>query len=97
MDDKFNSYIINKFFLSVDPTARAVFVNIFGGIVNCATIAKGMVAAAKTLNINKPVIVRLQGTNMTEARKILEESKLPFTMEGDLDVAAKKVVGALNA
>ncbi|KAK0161839.1 hypothetical protein PV327_008249 [Microctonus hyperodae] len=80
-----------------DPTAQAIFVNIFGGIVNCATIAKGMVAASKAFGINKPVIVRLQGTNMTAAREILEQSALPFTMEGDLDNAAKKVVAALNA
>ncbi|XP_034935894.1 succinate--CoA ligase [GDP-forming] subunit beta, mitochondrial [Chelonus insularis] len=79
-----------------DPKAKAIFVNIFGGIVNCATIAKGMVAAAKTLEIKKPVLVRLQGTNMIEARKILQESGLPFTMEGDLDEAARKVVAAIK-
>lgn len=65
--------------------------------MNCATIAKGMVAASKAFGIKKPVIVRLQGTNMTAAREILEQSALPFTMEGDLDNAAKKVVAALKA
>ncbi|XP_011298504.1 succinyl-CoA ligase [GDP-forming] subunit beta, mitochondrial [Fopius arisanus] len=79
-----------------DSKAKAIFVNIFGGIVNCATIAKGIVAAAITLGIKKPVVVRLQGTNMEEARKILQESNLPFTMENDLDVAAKKVVAAIK-
>lgn len=56
-----------------------------------------MVAASKAFGIKKPVIVRLQGTNMTAAREILEQSALPFTMEGDLDNAAKKVVAALKA
>ncbi|XP_063981267.1 succinate--CoA ligase [GDP-forming] subunit beta, mitochondrial [Diachasmimorpha longicaudata] len=79
-----------------DPKAKAIFVNIFGGIVNCATIAKGIVTAAKTLGIKKPVVVRLQGTNMEEAQKILQESNLPFTMENDLDIAAKKVVAAMK-
>ncbi|KAF7989282.1 hypothetical protein HCN44_007956 [Aphidius gifuensis] len=79
-----------------DPKAKAIFVNIFGGIVNCATIAKGMVSAAEKLGINKPVIVRLQGTNMDEARNILKKSGLSFTMENDLDEAAKKVVKSIN-
>lgn len=83
--------------LIIDPKAKAIFVNIFGGIVNCATIAKGLVAAAKQLKINKPVVVRLQGTNVLEARKILQEYGPPFTMINDLDEAAKKVVSTLSA
>ncbi|XP_043279905.1 succinate--CoA ligase [GDP-forming] subunit beta, mitochondrial [Venturia canescens] len=80
-----------------DPKAQAIFVNIFGGIVNCATIARGIVAAAKSLGIKRPVVVRLKGTNVTEARKILEDSKLSFIMEDDLDEAAKKAVQSVKA
>lgn len=83
--------------MNTDPKAKAIFVNIFGGIVNCATIAKGITTAAKTLGINKPVVVRLQGTNMEEARKILQQSNLPFTMDNDLDEAAKKVVALIKS
>lgn len=83
--------------LYTDPNAKAIFVNIFGGIVNCGTIAKGIVSAAKKLGINKPVVVRLQGTNMTEARNILQKSGLSFTMENDLDEAAKKVVASIKS
>lgn len=55
-----------------------------------------MVSAAEKLGINKPVIVRLQGTNMDEARNILKKSGLSFTMENDLDEAAKKVVKSIK-
>ncbi|KAG8039165.1 hypothetical protein G9C98_003472 [Cotesia typhae] len=80
----------------LDPKAKAIFVNIFGGIVNCAIIAKGLVTGAKQLKINKPVVVRLQGTNMMEARKILQEYGAPFTMNNELDEAARNVVATIR-
>ncbi|XP_053947718.1 succinate--CoA ligase [GDP-forming] subunit beta, mitochondrial [Anastrepha ludens] len=79
-----------------DPKVKAILVNVFGGIVNCATIANGVVAASKTLNLKVPLIVRLEGTNVDEARKILKDSGLPIQTAVDLDDAAHKAVAALH-
>lgn len=82
--------------LTSDPKVKCILVNIFGGIVNCATIANGVVAASKTLNLNVPLVVRLEGTNVNEARKILQNSGLPIQTATDLDDAAQKAVAALK-
>ncbi|CAF0730261.1 unnamed protein product [Didymodactylos carnosus] len=74
-----------------DPQVKAVLVNIFGGIVNCAIIANGIVKACQKLGLKIPLVVRLQGTNMDEARKILQNSSLPITAENDFEQAAIKV------
>ncbi|CAF0901852.1 unnamed protein product [Didymodactylos carnosus] len=74
-----------------DSQVKAVLVNIFGGIVNCAIIANGIVKACQKLGLKIPLVVRLQGTNMDEARKILQNSALPITAENDFEQAAIKV------
>lgn len=71
-------------------------VNIFGGIVNCETIAKGLTGAFSRIKLNVPLIVRLEGTNVERARQILKDSRLPIITATDLDDAAVKAVGCLN-
>lgn len=75
-----------------DPNVRAVLINIFGGILRCDTLANGVVAAARDLNISVPVVVRMEGTNVELGRKILSESGFNFTVAGDMRDAAEKVV-----
>jgi succinyl-CoA synthetase beta subunit len=80
-----------------DPNVRAVLINIFGGIMRCDIVANGVVAAAKSLEIKVPVVVRLEGTNVELGQKILRESGLSFTVAAGMKDAAEKVVGAANA
>src|SRR5580698_5818269 len=76
-----------------DKAVKAVFINIFGGILRCDTLAIGVVAAARELNVTHPIVVRMEGTNVELGRRILKDSGLNFTIaEGMLD-AAQKVVG----
>ena len=75
-----------------NPRVRAILVNIFGGIVRCDIIAEGIVAAVKTVGVEVPVIVRLEGTNAELARKQLAASGLAITPAGDLTDAATKAV-----
>lgn len=82
--------------LSDDPRVKAILVNIFGGIVNCATIANGITSACRTINLKVPLVVRLEGTNVEEAKFILKNSGLPITSAGDLDDAARKAVASLK-
>ena len=70
----------------------AVFVNIFGGIVRCDAIAKGLIATAQNMGIKIPIVARLQGTNYQEADKLIQNSGLKIFTFPDLDEAAKKVV-----
>lgn len=79
-----------------DPNVKAILVNIFGGIMNCATIAEGVIAASKELGIEVPLIVRLEGTNVEQGRKILEESKLKIISAEGMADAAEKAVAALK-
>jgi succinyl-CoA synthetase beta subunit len=76
---------------------KVIFINIFGGILRCDTLAKGVVEAAKELSIGLPIVVRLEGTNVVEGCKILAESGLEFTIASGLGEAAMKVAAALNA
>ncbi|KPJ19203.1 Succinyl-CoA ligase [GDP-forming] subunit beta, mitochondrial [Papilio machaon] len=78
--------------LESDPKVKAIFVNVFAGIVNCATVANGIVAACKERPPKYPLVIRLEGTNASAAKKILEESGLPFKIINDADEAAKAVV-----
>ncbi|MFC1569180.1 succinate--CoA ligase subunit beta, partial [bacterium] len=71
-----------------------ILINIFGGIVRCDRVAKGVVEAAKRLNIQVPIIVRLAGTNCELAGEILEKSGLTFTVAANLKNAAEKAVEA---
>ncbi|XP_070523619.1 succinate--CoA ligase [GDP-forming] subunit beta, mitochondrial isoform X2 [Cardiocondyla obscurior] len=82
--------------LSEDPKVKVILVNVFGGIVNCVTIARGIIAASKNLGLKIPLVVRLEGTNVTEAKKVLAESELPILTANNLDEAAKKAVISVN-
>ncbi|XP_034023064.1 succinate--CoA ligase [GDP-forming] subunit beta, mitochondrial isoform X2 [Thalassophryne amazonica] len=82
--------------LTADPKVEAILVNIFGGIVNCAIIANGITKACRELELKVPLVVRLEGTNVHEAKRILTESGLPITAAEDLDDAARKAVAAIR-
>ena len=77
-----------------DDNVRAVLVNIFGGIMRCTTIASALLEAYQSVGFNVPLVVRLEGTEVTEGRKILEESGVDIITANDLTDAAKKVVAA---
>lgn len=79
-----------------DKNVKAILINIFGGIVRCDRVAAGVVQAAKHINIPVPVVVRLQGTNAEEAKKILDESGLNLISATTLEDAAAKVSSSLN-
>jgi succinyl-CoA synthetase beta subunit len=78
--------------LMSDKNVKAVLINIFGGILRCDTLATGVVAAARELNIPVPIVVRMEGTNVEIGRKIMSESGLNFTVADDMKDAAEKVV-----
>lgn len=82
--------------LLADTNVKGILVNVFGGIVNCATIANGIVNASKTINLKVPLVVRLEGTNVVEAKRILKESGLPIKSATDLDDAAHQIVSAIQ-
>jgi len=82
--------------LTSDPRVKAILVNIFGGIMKCDIIANGVVTAARKINLNVPVVVRLAGTNVELGKKILSESGLPLITADDLDDAAQKAVATLT-
>ena len=79
-----------------DKNVKAVLVNIFGGIMRCTTIAQALVEAYKTVGFSVPLVVRLEGTEVEEGRKILAESDVDIIAADDLTDAAKKVVAALG-
>jgi succinyl-CoA synthetase beta subunit len=78
-----------------DPNVEGVLVNIFGGIMRCDVIAEGVVAAAREVNLNVPLVVRLEGTNVDLGKRILSESGLSIIPADDLADAAQKVVKAV--
>jgi succinyl-CoA synthetase beta subunit len=75
-----------------DPNVKAVFVNIFGGILRCEVLAAGVVNAAKQLNFKVPVVVRMEGTNVEQGQEILRDSGLNFTVAHGMKDGAEKVV-----
>ncbi len=77
-----------------DRNVKAVFINIFGGILRVDTLAQGVVEAAKNLNVKVPIVLRLEGTNVEEGRKILADSGLNFIVGDTMQDAAQKVVAA---
>jgi len=79
-----------------DPKVKAILVNIFGGIMRCDVIAEGVVTAARDLGLSVPLVVRLEGTNVEQGRKILAESGIALTVASDMADAARKVVAAAN-
>ncbi len=77
-----------------DPNVKAIFINIFGGILRVDTLANGVVAAAKNLNVKLPIILRLEGTNVEEGRQILKDSGLNFQVGATMKEAADLAVAA---
>ncbi|KPF51924.1 succinyl-CoA synthetase beta subunit [Novosphingobium capsulatum] len=79
-----------------DPAVKGILVNIFGGIMKCDIIAEGIVAAAKEVNLQVPLVVRLEGTNVQAGKDILANSGLPIVPANDLGDAAKKIVAEVQ-
>jgi succinyl-CoA synthetase beta subunit len=80
-----------------NPGLKAILVNIFGGIMKCDTIAAGVIAACKAVNLSVPLVVRMKGTNEELGKKMLAESGLPIISADTMAEAAEKVVAAANA
>ena len=79
-----------------DKNVKGILINIFGGIMRCDVLAQGVVDAAKEINIEVPLVVRLAGTNFKEGKKILDNSGLKLISAENLDDAAKKIVEAIK-
>jgi succinyl-CoA synthetase beta subunit len=79
-----------------DPAVKGILVNIFGGIMRCDIIADGIVAAAKEVDLKVPLVVRLEGTNVEEGKRILAQSGLAIVPANDLGDAAQKIVAAVK-
>jgi succinyl-CoA synthetase beta subunit len=79
-----------------DPAVKGILVNIFGGIMRCDIIAEGIVAAAKEVDLKVPLVVRLEGTNVEEGKRILADSGLAIVPANDLGDAARKIVAAVR-
>jgi succinyl-CoA synthetase beta subunit len=80
-----------------DPAVKGILVNIFGGIMRCDIIAEGIVAAAREVQLNVPLVVRLEGTNVQQGKDILAQSGLPIIPANDLGDAARKIVAEVKA
>jgi succinyl-CoA synthetase beta subunit len=78
--------------LSSDPNVKAVFINVFGGILRCDRLAEGVIAAVRKLGLRLPVVVRMEGTNVEQGKRMLADSGLNFTAADDMGDGAKKVV-----
>src|SRR4028118_947186 len=79
-----------------DPAVKGILVNIFGGIMKCDIIADGIIAAAREVNLNVPLVVRLEGTNVQQGKDILAKSGLPIVSADDLGDAAQKIVAEVK-
>ncbi len=79
-----------------DPSVKGIFINIFGGILRCDILARGVIAATKTLAIKIPVVVRMEGTNMEEGHRILKNSGMNFVIGNGMKDGAQKVVKAIQ-
>jgi succinyl-CoA synthetase beta subunit len=79
-----------------NPKVKAILVNIFGGIMRCDTIAEGVIAACKAVNLSVPLVVRMKGTNEDLGKKMLKDSGLPIITAESMADAAKAVMAALN-
>jgi succinyl-CoA synthetase beta subunit len=78
--------------LMSDKNVKAVLINIFGGILRCDVLAQGVIAAVKELGVPVPIVIRMEGTNVDEGKRLLKESGMNFTTADSMDEAAKKVV-----
>jgi succinyl-CoA synthetase beta subunit len=83
--------------LSSDPSVKSVFINVFGGILRCDRLAEGLINAVKKLGLKIPVVVRMEGTNVDIAKKMLAESGLNFTSADDMGSGAEKAVALARA
>jgi succinyl-CoA synthetase beta subunit len=79
-----------------DKSVKGVLINIFGGIMRCDVLAQGVVDAAKEMNLNIPLVVRLAGTNFEKGKAILDQSGLKILSAANLNDAAKKIVEAIK-
>jgi succinyl-CoA synthetase beta subunit len=75
-----------------DKNVHAVLINIFGGILRCDVLAAGVIAAVKELGVPVPIVIRMEGTNVEEGKRLLKESGLNFTTAESMGDAAEKVV-----
>jgi succinyl-CoA synthetase beta subunit len=75
-----------------DPAVKAIFINIFGGILKCDVLAEGVIAAVQEAGIKVPLVVRLEGTNVERGRQLLADSKLAIIVGRDMDDGARKAV-----
>jgi succinyl-CoA synthetase beta subunit len=82
--------------LIADKDVKVVFINIFGGIMRCDTIARGVLEAISESKVNIPIVIRLEGTNVEEGRRILNESGFNFIITSSMKEGAEKVVQALG-
>jgi succinyl-CoA synthetase beta subunit len=83
--------------LSSDPSVKAVFINVFGGILRCDRLAEGLIAAVRKLGLKMPVVVRMEGTNVELGRRMLAESGLNFVTADDMGSGAAKAVALARA
>jgi len=83
--------------LLADENVKAVLINIFGGIVRCDMVARGVVEAARNLHVSRPIVVRLEGTNVEEGQRVLRESGMNFIVAEGMRDAAEKAVKAAGA
>src|SRR5918995_2337028 len=82
--------------ITSDPKVKGILINIFGGIMKCDVIAEGVVAAVKEVGLQVPLVVRLEGTNVEQGKKIINDSGLNVVSANDLDDAAQKIVSAVK-
>lgn len=82
--------------ITADPKVKGILVNIFGGIMKCDVIARGVIAAVKAVGLQVPLVVRLEGTNVQEGKDIISSSGLNVIPADDLDDAAQKIVAAIK-
>ena len=78
--------------LMSDKNVKAVLINIFGGILRCDVLAQGVIAAVKELGVPVPIVIRMEGTNVDEGKRLLDESGMNFTTADSMDAAARQVV-----
>ncbi|MEM0952301.1 MAG: ADP-forming succinate--CoA ligase subunit beta [Cyanobacteria bacterium P01_H01_bin.74] len=79
-----------------DPAVEVVFINIFGGILRCDKLAEGIVKAAKKLSLNRPLVIRMKGTNVEAGKTILAESGIQYVVAETMEAAAEKVAGLVK-
>jgi succinyl-CoA synthetase beta subunit len=82
--------------LMSDTAVKAVFINIFGGILRCDVLAEGVIAAVKDLGVRVPVVIRMEGTNVEQGKALLKTSGLNFETADSMDEGARKVVAAAS-